>query len=76
MTKYPERARARRTLARRLRGLVYRLMRDFRTPAAELYRRAEQRLQAMQSPPIAPEESVRATDVPLRKDEPNANRRS
>ena len=76
MTKYSERAWARRTLARRLRGLVYRLMRDFRTPAAELFQRAEQRLQVMQSPPIAPEESARATDVPRRRDQPNTNRRT
>jgi hypothetical protein len=46
MPKYPERVKARKSVARRFRAFVNALLKQFATPPEELLRRAEAKLQA------------------------------
>jgi hypothetical protein len=49
-----ERVRARKSVARKFRDLIARMMRQFRTPPDELLGRAEEKLRQTRSPPTAP----------------------
>ena len=52
--KDPKRIGARKTVPQRFRKFIISLMKQFRTPSAELVRRAEEKLEQTRSPPTAP----------------------